>query len=113
MIRFLQKTLKTGAAEKTVITALARAIVYTPPNKPKIMNQKKKIGEDNFFKLCDEVEFSIKQAICEFPNYGEVIEHLMNCGDEHEKLKDNCHIRVGIPVKPMLAKPTKGVHVVL
>ena len=28
-------------------------------------------------------------------------------------LKDKCHIRVGIPVKPMLAKPTKGVHVVL
>ena len=34
LVRFLQKTLKTGAAEKTVITALARAIVYTPPNKP-------------------------------------------------------------------------------
>ena len=28
-------------------------------------------------------------------------------------MKDQCHIRVGIPVKPMLAKPTKGVHVVL
>jgi len=38
IVRFLQKTLKTGAAEKTVITALARAIVYTPPNKPKILN---------------------------------------------------------------------------
>lgn len=37
----------------------------------------------------------------------------MDCGDEHEKLKDHCHIRVGIPVKPMLAKPTKGVHVIL
>lgn len=38
IIRFLQKTLKTGAAEKTVITALARAIIYTPPNKPGTMN---------------------------------------------------------------------------
>jgi hypothetical protein len=34
-------------------------------------------------------------------------------GDKHEKLAENCHIRVGIPVKPMLAKPTKGVNVVL
>ena len=38
IIRFLQKTLKTGAAEKTVITALARAIIYTPPNKPGLIN---------------------------------------------------------------------------
>jgi hypothetical protein len=30
--------LKTGAAEKTVITALARAIIYTPPNKKNITN---------------------------------------------------------------------------
>jgi hypothetical protein len=34
----LQKTLKTGAAEKTVITALARAIMYTPPNKKDVVN---------------------------------------------------------------------------
>ena len=38
IIRFLQKTLKTGAAEKTVISALARAVAYTPPNKPGLVN---------------------------------------------------------------------------
>jgi DNA ligase-1 len=32
IVRWLQKNLKTGAAEKTVISALARAVVYTPPN---------------------------------------------------------------------------------
>lgn len=83
IVRFLQKTLKTGAAEKTVITALARAFAYTPPNKPGLLNQKKKLGEEQFFKLCDEIEYSIKQAICEFPNYGLVIEELMKCGDDH------------------------------
>ena len=45
IIRFLQKTLKTGAAEKTVIVALARAIIYTPPNRPGVLNQKKKLGD--------------------------------------------------------------------
>ena len=33
IVRWLQKNLKTGAAEKTVISALARAIAYTPPNR--------------------------------------------------------------------------------
>lgn len=55
------------------------------------------------------MEASIKQAFCEFPHYGEVVKRLLEYGDEHHKLALNCHIRVGIPVKPMLAKPTKGV----
>ena len=113
IVRFLQKTLKTGAAEKTVLIALARAIVYTPPNKPGVVNQKKKMGEEEFFKKCSEVEVSIKQAICEQPDYDELVQQLILVGDQHEKIKDSCHIRVGIPVKPMLAKPTKGVNVVL
>ena len=37
----------------------------------------------------------------------------MKYGDQQEKLKDHCKIKVGIPVKPMLAKPTKGVQIVL
>lgn len=60
IIRFLQKTLKTGAAEKTVITALARAIIYTPPNKPGILNTKKKLGEADFKKRCEQMELAIK-----------------------------------------------------
>ena len=70
IVRFLQKTLKTGAAYNTVITALARALTYTPPNKPGIINLRMKIGDNKFFALCAETENSIKQAFCEFPDYG-------------------------------------------
>lgn len=45
IVRWLSGKLKTGAAEKTFISALARAIAYTPPNKPKIINAKKQFGE--------------------------------------------------------------------
>jgi ATP-dependent DNA ligase len=33
IVRWLMKGLKTGAAEKMVVSALARAIAYSPPNK--------------------------------------------------------------------------------
>jgi len=50
IVRWLQKNLKTGAAEKTMISALARAVVYTPPDKiltkKQILNTKRTLGED-------------------------------------------------------------------
>jgi DNA ligase-1 len=45
IVRWLSKNLKTGAAEKTFISALSRAIAYTPPNRPGTINAKKSIGE--------------------------------------------------------------------
>ena len=70
--------MRTGVAEKTILSALARAICYTPPNtmrtKNQVLNMKKKIGEDDFSDLCARVEFAIKEACCECPNFGSIIE---------------------------------------
>lgn len=52
IVRFLLKTMKTGAAEKTVLTALARAITYTPPNKPTVINTKQTEGTVAFQERC-------------------------------------------------------------
>ena len=38
---------------------------------------------------------------------------LLKVGDNYSELPKLCKMRVGVPVKPMLAKPTTGVHVVL
>ena len=56
---------------------------------------------------------SIGQAFCEYPDYGSVVKSLLKVGDQHEKLSETCYIRVGFPVKPMLAKPEKGINEVL
>ena len=72
------KNLRTGVAEKTVLSALARAICYTPPDlmrTPKqVLNNKKKLGEERFTELCAQVEFAIKEATCECPNFGSIVE---------------------------------------
>lgn len=74
IVRWLLKNMRTGVAEKTVLSALARAICYTPPNlmrTPKqVLNMKKKVGEADFNELCAKVEFAIKEATCECPNFG-------------------------------------------
>jgi DNA ligase 1 len=113
IVRWMQKNLKTGAAEKTMISALARAIVYTPPNlvltAKEVLNAKRTMGEDAFIEECARVEHAIKEAACEAPNYGAIVNTMLISGTDTEKLQRACHMRVGIPLKPMLAKPTKGV----
>ena len=117
IVRWLLKSMRTGVAEKTVLSALARAICYTPPNKMRtpdqILNNKRKLGENEFNDLCAKVEFAIKEATCECPNFGQIIDELLKIGTDTEALRETCHLKVGIPLKPMLAKPTKGVNIVL
>ena len=109
--------MRTGVAEKTVLSALARAVSYTPPNlmrtSKQVLNNKKKIGEADFNDLCAKVEYAIREATCECPNFGQIVERLIDVGTDMEALRDQCHLRVGIPLKPMLAKPTKGVNIIL
>lgn len=56
IVRWLLKNMRTGVAEKTVLSALARAVCYTPPDlmrTPKqVLNMKKKCGETQFNELC-------------------------------------------------------------
>jgi len=96
-----------------MISALARAIIYTPPNNPKIHNQKSKIGDSKFNEKVAELETAIKESVCQYPNYTEIIKALIEKGGDIEHLAAQCKITVGVPCKPMLAKPTKGIQVVL
>jgi len=117
IVRWLLKNMRTGVAEKTILSALARAVCYTPPNlmrtAKQVLNMKKKVGEADFNELCAKVEFAIKEATCECPNFDKIIEQLILTGTDCEALREQCHLQVGIPLKPMLAKPTKGVNIVL
>jgi DNA ligase-1 len=78
-----------------------------------VISYRKKLGT-RFEEKEQELDAVIKEAICEFPNYTLMIESLLDLKTESaEKLKEWCFMRVGVPLKPMLAKPTKGVQVVL
>ena len=78
LIRWLEGNLRTGVAELTVIASLARAICYTPPHlintEMQVLNQKKEMRHEAFNELCAATELAIKEASCEYPDYGAVIE---------------------------------------
>merc|ERR1719265_2540195 len=54
------------------------------------------------------MEAAVKQAYCELPNFDRLIAALRE-GRDGSNLAEACHITIGIPVKPMLAKPSKGI----
>ena len=117
IVRILEKSLKIGAAEKTMISSLARAFAYTPWDRenypPKIINYRKLKGEHTFITLQTNLETAILESLCEVPNYDMIINSLLDFGlDAPSRMKERCYMRVGIPVKPMLAKPTNGIDMI-
>lgn len=53
----------------------------------------------------------MKQTYSVLPNYDKIVPALLDVGIT--KLREACRFTLGVPVGPMLAKPTKGVSEIL
>ncbi|KAI3989583.1 hypothetical protein MKX01_036192 [Papaver californicum] len=96
IIRLLQSKLRIGLAEQTVLVALAQAAAYSErPKDPPI----------------EEAVKAIKQVYSVHPKYDTIVSALLS--DGVLKLPDTCTFVPGVPIGPMLAKPTKGVSEIL
>lgn len=69
------------------------------------------MSAESFKSKLDELSITLKTTYCECPNYGLIIPVLLEKGIA--ALPDHCKITPGLPMKPMLAQPTKGVQEVL
>lgn len=114
-VRSLLGKLRIGLAELSVLQALAQAVTLTPPieNKepPYNLNALKKCNEATIKQKVEETALIIKTVFCHCPDYNQIIPILIE--DGLEALPEKCKMRPGVPLKPMLAHPTKGVHEVL
>jgi len=115
IVRFVQGNLKIGAAEATMQLALNEAFLvhnYINEETTKMRGKWSSMIPD-YEKKLEQYTNVIKQAICEYPNYDALIQGLIRVGKDIDKLLEICKITPGVPVKPMLAQPTKGINIVL
>ncbi|KAL3320974.1 tRNA ligase [Cichlidogyrus casuarinus] len=121
IVRSLQGKLRIGLAEQSVLMALGQAAALTPfhkvldsydvnsgANKDLILNESylrldKKLEKADI----EKVVVAVKTAFCQRPNFEPLVRGLLLDGPE--KLQLHCPIQPGIPIRPMLAHPTKGV----
>ncbi|NXE57435.1 DNLI1 ligase, partial [Casuarius casuarius] len=132
--RSLSGKLRIGLAEQSVLAALAHAVSLTPPAQgwpPAVVDASQGKSAEARKAWLEERSQILKQTFCELPNYAAIIPVLLEHG--LESLPLHCKITpgtaaaqdtgghvarlgpdpltspTGIPLKPMLAQPTKGV----
>ncbi|KAM0946716.1 putative DNA ligase (ATP) [Dioscorea sansibarensis] len=102
IIRLLQSKMRIGLAEKTVLVALGQAAVYA---------EKPKVASEQVQSSLEEAGKIIKHVYSVLPVYDKIVPALLHVGVW--KLQEVCDFSLGVPVGPMLAKPTKAVSEIL
>ncbi|XP_059216449.1 DNA ligase 1 [Stomoxys calcitrans] len=105
-IRSLIGKLRIGIAEQSLINAVATSLV-----KVKYLDNFRKMSDEKIKSKIDEVTLILKTTYCQCPNYDKIIPTLLEHGID--EIEERCPMLPGVPIKPMLAQPTKGVSEVL
>ncbi|KAG1749972.1 DNA ligase I [Suillus paluster] len=105
IVRSLEGKLRIGNAERTVLVALAHAAVLAQAQAGKRWSKEKLASR------IEEGTNTMKAVYSELPTYDLVIPALLTHG--LSDLRTHCKLTPGVPLKPMLAKPTKAIGEVL
>lgn len=119
-MRSLAGKLRNGLGEQSILVSLAHACTITVPASKsdeeividrfeKMRSSDQKI--DEMKKILEKSNQIVKKAYYQCPNYSLVINAILDHGLEN--LEKHCKLTPGVPLKPMLAYPTKGIHEVL
>jgi DNA ligase-1 len=102
IVRTLEGKLRLGLAERTVVVAVAQAMIF---------HEMSKEGKTPSTTDLANAEATLKTVYSELPSYEVIIPAMLEHGIMN--LRENCRLQPGVPLKPMLAKPTKSITEVL
>ncbi|KAF2131680.1 ATP-dependent DNA ligase [Dothidotthia symphoricarpi CBS 119687] len=102
IVRTLEGKLRLGLAERTVVVALSQAMIFHE------MSQESKIPSTADLA---KAESTLKSVYSELPSYEVIVPAMLEHGLSN--LPERCRLQPGVPLKPMLAKPTKSITEVL
>ncbi|GAV73451.1 DNA_ligase_A_M domain-containing protein/DNA_ligase_A_N domain-containing protein/DNA_ligase_A_C domain-containing protein [Cephalotus follicularis] len=102
LIRLLQSKLRIKMADQTLLAALGQAAVY---------NEQHSTPPSNIQSPLEEAAKIVKQVYSVLPVFDKIVPSLLSDGVWN--LPKSCSFSPGVPVGPMLAKPTKGVSEVV
>ncbi|CAF1515364.1 unnamed protein product [Adineta steineri] len=103
LVRSLVGKLRIGLAEQSMLVALAHAC---------IRNDYSNLKETALKERLDSGTLAVKDAFCQCPSYDILVDVLVNKGGL-DNIKELCKATPGIPMKPMLAHPSKGIDEIL
>ncbi|KAF2639835.1 ATP-dependent DNA ligase [Massarina eburnea CBS 473.64] len=103
IVRTLEGKLRLGLAEKTVLVSLAQAVMCHEFSQK---GNRIPSTED-----LAKAETSLKSVYSELPSWEVIVPAMLKHGILN--LHDTCQLQPGVPLKPMLAKPTKSITEVL
>lgn len=118
LIRMLEGKLRIGLAEKSVITALGQAAVYEQAL-TEAGGDKSELDVDSLAPVFERGVEQVRDVYSQLPSYDLIIPALLAAIREPEasggveNLSSVCKLTPGVPLKPMLAKPTKAIGEVL
>ncbi|CAK1543698.1 unnamed protein product [Leptosia nina] len=109
LIRSLEGKLRIGLAEQSVLQALACACAASPPAGPSAgaVDVSAEMSPEKYKARVEEFALTIKTTYCECPNYDALVPVVLQYGVE--RLPEHCRLSPGVPLKPMLAHPSRGV----
>ncbi|GKT43856.1 DNA ligase 1 [Colletotrichum spaethianum] len=119
LVRFLEGKLRLGLAEKSVLVSLAQAVVFHEAN------AKGQVPKTTDVEQAEAILKTVYRYVIlfyfvpsaslihdsELPSYDVIIPAMVNHGIMN--LREHCKLKPGVPLKPMLAKPTKAITEVL
>lgn len=110
LVRTLSGKMRIGLAEQSVLVAIANAFTMKH-----LKDNDLKMASEKLEALKAKHALLLKTTYCQCPDYDRILEVALSKDEDKgfDNIDKQCKLAPGMPLKPMLAHPTKGVHEIM